>query len=50
MAKTQKFTAFTLVASLIVAIGGLLFGYNTSSISGAILFLAKDFNLSTIAQ
>ncbi|NGX49207.1 MAG: putative metabolite transport protein CsbC [Candidatus Anoxychlamydiales bacterium] len=50
MAKKQKFTGFTLFVALIAAIGGLLFGYNTSAISGAILFLAKDFNLSTIAQ
>jgi sugar porter (SP) family MFS transporter len=50
MAKKTRFTAFTLFASIIAAIGGLLFGYNTSAISGAILFLTKEFNLSTIAQ
>lgn len=50
MVKKQKFTSFTLFVSIIAAIGGLLFGYNTAAISGAILFLTKDFNLSTIAQ
>ena len=50
MVKKQKFTGFTLFVSIIAALGGLLFGYNTSAISGAILFLTKDFNLSTIAQ
>ncbi|NGX28145.1 MAG: putative metabolite transport protein CsbC [Candidatus Anoxychlamydiales bacterium] len=50
MVKKQKFTSFTLFVSIIAAIGGLLFGYNTATISGAILFLTKDFNLSTIAQ
>ncbi len=50
MVKEQKFTIFTLFVALVAAIGGLLFGYNTSAISGAILFLTKEFNLSTIAQ
>ena len=36
--------------SLIAAIGGLLFGYNTSIISGALLFLTQDFSLTTFHQ
>lgn len=35
---------------LIAAIGGFLFGYNTSIISGAILFLDQEFNLTPFMQ
>jgi len=40
----SRFTLF-LTAS-VAALGGLLFGYDTSVISGAMLFLKKDFHLS----
>lgn len=36
--------------SCIAAIGGILFGYNTSVISGVLLFITREFNLSTINQ
>src|SRR5262245_4214877 len=39
--------AFTYTAAGFAAIGGLLFGYDTGVISGAELFLKKDFVLST---
>src|SRR5271166_6148222 len=32
----------------VAALGGLLFGYDTSVISGAMLFLRKDFNLTDV--
>jgi sugar porter (SP) family MFS transporter len=48
--KQQKFTNFSLFVSIVAAIGGLLFGYNTSVISGALLFLKSSFNLSTFDQ
>jgi sugar porter (SP) family MFS transporter len=48
--KQQKFTNFSLFVSIVAAIGGLLFGYNTSVISGALLFLKGTFNLSTFNQ
>ncbi|HXX99459.1 MAG TPA: sugar porter family MFS transporter [Candidatus Limnocylindrales bacterium] len=36
------------LASAVAALGGLLFGYDTSVISGAMLFLRKDFQLSDV--
>jgi MFS transporter, SP family, galactose:H+ symporter len=40
---------FVYIAAVIAALGGLLFGYDTGVISGAELFLKKDFTLSTFA-
>ena len=39
---------FTVLIAATVALGGLLFGYDTAVISGAILFLQKQFNLTTV--
>jgi SP family galactose:H+ symporter-like MFS transporter len=50
MSKKAKFTNYSLFVSCIAAIGGLLFGYNTSVISGVLLFISKEFHLSTIQQ
>ena len=44
------FTNFSLFVSLVAALGGLLFGYNTSVISGALLFLTGEFALTTFQQ
>src|SRR5690242_6458124 len=39
--------AFVYLAATFAALGGLLFGYDTGVISGAELFLRKDFPLTT---
>lgn len=41
---------FVVVAAAITAIGGLLFGYDTGVISGAILFIKEVFTLSSTSQ
>jgi SP family galactose:H+ symporter-like MFS transporter len=43
-------TGFVYVAAGFAALGGLLFGYDTGVISGAVIFIKKDFGLSTFPQ
>jgi MFS transporter, SP family, galactose:H+ symporter len=50
MTNKSQINGFSLFSSLIAAIGGVLFGYNTSVISGALLFLEKDFQLTLFEQ
>src|SRR5258708_29233673 len=40
---------FVYLAAIFAALGGLLFGYDTGVISGAVLFIRNDFTLSTLA-
>jgi sugar porter (SP) family MFS transporter len=41
---------FVVLVAAMAALGGLLFGYDTGVISGAILFIRHDFSLTTGAQ
>ena len=40
--------ATVVLTAVVAALGGLLFGYDTSVISGAMLFLRTDFHLSDV--
>jgi MFS transporter, SP family, galactose:H+ symporter len=46
----MRIRLFVVLVASIAALGGLLFGYDTGVISGAILFITHDFGLSTRAQ
>ncbi len=41
---------FVRIAVIIASLGGMLFGYDTGVISGALLFIREAFNLSTTMQ
>ena len=47
--KQKGLTGYVLVASAIAAVGGILFGFDTGVISGAILFIVKQWNLTARA-
>ncbi|HEY9615199.1 MAG TPA: sugar porter family MFS transporter [Microcoleaceae cyanobacterium] len=46
----HKVSSFVIIVSAIAAIGGLLFGYDTGVISGAILFIKEQFSLDPTLQ
>jgi len=43
-------TRFVHIAALFAALGGLLFGYDTGVISGALIFIEREFHLTTAAE
>ena len=43
-------TGFVFIAAVFAAVGGLLFGYDTGVISGALLFIKSQFHLSVFHQ
>ncbi|MGN1210049.1 MAG: sugar porter family MFS transporter [Candidatus Cryptobacteroides sp.] len=45
MSSKQKTPFFVIVMAIVAAMGGLLFGFDTGVISGAIPFLQKDFGI-----
>ena len=49
VAATNK-TGYVYVVAVLTALGGLLFGYDTGVISGALLFIREDFHLSPFLQ
>jgi SP family galactose:H+ symporter-like MFS transporter len=50
MAQKKRNERFVVVAVGVAALGGLLFGYDTGVISGAILFIQKQFSLSSTLE
>src|SRR5277367_923130 len=45
-----KSTGFVILAAIFAAVGGLLFGYDTAAISGAVIFIKQQFSLSTFPE
>jgi MFS transporter, SP family, galactose:H+ symporter len=43
-------TWFVFLAAIFAAVGGLLFGYDTAAISGAVMFIKLQFSLSTFPE
>src|SRR5438093_8890100 len=43
-------TRFVYIAASFAALGGLLFGYDTGVISGALIFIKREFGLTTSAE
>ena len=41
---------FVYIAAVFAALGGLLFGYDTGVISGALIFIKREFGLTTAAE
>lgn len=46
--KSKDINGFVIFVACIAALGGILFGFDTAVISGAILFITKQFNLTIL--
>lgn len=49
-AAAAESSRFVYVAAAFAALGGLLFGYDTGVISGAVIFIKREFGLTTFPQ
>ena len=49
-ASSSSYNSYVYVAAAVCALGGLLFGYHTGTISGALLFIREDLALSAFLQ
>lgn len=47
---TPSSTPYLILITLVAALGGLLFGYDTAVISGAIIFLKTEFSLNAMQE
>jgi MFS family permease len=50
LARQTTNTGFVLIAAVFAALGGLLFGFDTGVISGALIFIRSQFHLSIFHQ
>jgi hypothetical protein len=49
-AASGEYTGYLIKLTVISTLGGLLFGYDTGVISGALPFLKEDLNLSSVQE
>lgn len=47
---TVKITVFIILSILISSVGGIIFGYDTGIIGGAIVFIGKEFQINDLMQ
>jgi len=48
--RATQTAGFVYFATLVIALGGMLFGYNATVMAGAILFIKKDYALSPLLE